>query len=186
MAGIILRKLNPQLSPDKLLFALCREFATYYDNTDKKYTTADVIHIVERVLSADINRELGRWKRKNYIVNVSYCKKHGVSKRSVVGEQNGIRQAAERDKRYEQIARYYDPTETDNKNLLRLKQKGIKCSKNTLTAFKLLYGYTQGREQANPQGSTQAQGRDSTQQQHPMMPDIAESVKKMLRGGLNN
>ena len=142
MAGIILRKLNPQLSPDKLLFALCREFATYYDNTDKKYTTADVIHIVERVLSADINRELGRWKRKNYIVNVSYCKKHGVSKRSVVGEQNGIRQAAERDKRYEQIARYYDPTETDNKNLLTLHNAGIKCSIRTLKRYKQAYGYS--------------------------------------------
>lgn len=150
MAGIILRKLNPQLSPDKLLFALCREFATYYDNTDKKYTTADVIHIVERVLSADINRELGRWKRKNYIVNVSYCKKHGVSKRSVVGEQNGKRNAAERDKRYEQIAQWYDPSKTDAANILTLHKAGIKCSIRTLKRYKQAYGYSTQAPKAEP------------------------------------
>ena len=213
MAGIILRKLNPQLSPDKLLFALCREFATYYDNTDKKYTTADVIHIVERVLSADINRELGRWKRKNYIVNVSYCKKHGVSKRSVVGEQNGIRQAAERDKRYEQIARYYDPTETDNKNLLTLHNAGIKCSIRTLKRYKQAYGYSTQAPKAEPapketpiepapKPKAQPTPKHPTTPtkdapQHPMMmPNYAfdraytdtdaERIKKMLRMGLNN
>lgn len=142
MACIILRKLNPQLSPDELLFATAQEFATYYDNTDKKYTTGDIIRIVERVLDADINRELGKWKRKGYIVNGIYCEKYGVSKRSVVGEQNGIRQAAERDKRYEQIARYYDPTETDNKNLLTLHNAGIKCSIRTLKRYKQAYGYS--------------------------------------------
>lgn len=35
MACIILRKLNPQLSPDELLFATAQEFATYYSNEDK-------------------------------------------------------------------------------------------------------------------------------------------------------
>ena len=186
VTGIIIRKLNPDLTPIHLLKALLREFTLYYDNSDDKYTMPRLLAIADAVLDADVSIELKRWRKPKYIVNPKYCAKHLVTKRQVVGMQNGIRQAAERDKRYEQIARYYDPTETDNKNLLRLKQKGIKCSKNTLTAFKLLYGYTQGREQANPQGSTQAQGRDSTQQQHPMMPDIAESVKKMLRGGLNN
>lgn len=186
VTGIILRRLNPDLTPIHLLKALLREFTLYYDNSDDKYTMPRLIAIADAVLDADVNRELKKWRKPKYVVNPKYCQKHLVSKRQVVGQQNGIRQAAERAKRYEDISKYYDPTETDNSNLLRLKQKGIKCSKNTLTAFKLLYGYTQGREQANPQGSTQAQGRDSTQQQQPMKPDIAERGKKMLRGGLNN
>ena len=186
VTGIILRKLNPDLTSIHLLKALLREFTLYFDNTDGKYTMPRLLAIADAVLDADITIELKRWRKPKYIVNPKYCAKHLLTKRQVVGEQNGIRQAAERDKRYEDISKYYDPTETDNSNLLRLRQKGIKCSRNTLTAFKHLYGYTQGREQANPQGSTQAQGRDSTQQQQPMMPDIAECVKKMLRGGLNN
>lgn len=186
ITGIILRRLNPDLTPIHLLKALLREFAIYYDNTDGKYTMPRLLAIADAVLDADVNRELKKWRKPKYLVNPKYCAKHLVTKRQVVGQQNGIRQAEERKKRYEQIAEWYDPTQTDAQNLLRLKQKGIKCSRNTLTAFKHLYGYTQGREQANPQGSTQAQGRDSTQQQQPMKPDIAESVKKMLRGGLNN
>lgn len=180
ITGIILRKLNPKLNPIQLLKALLREFTLYYDNSDDKYTMPRLLAIADAVLDADVSIELKRWRKPKYIVNPKYCAKHLVTKRQVVGLQNGIRQAAERAKRYEDISKYYDPTETDNSNLLRLRQKGIKCSRNTLTAFKHLYGYTQGREQANPQG------RDSTQQQQLMMPDIAECVKKMLRGGLNN
>ena len=178
ITGIILRRLNPDLTSIHLLKALLREFTLYFDNTDGKYTMPRLLAIADAVLDADITIELKRWRKPKYMVNPKYCAKHLVSKRQVVGMQNGIRQAEERAKRYADIAQYYDPAKTDAANLLRLKQKGIKCSKNTLTAFKLLYGYTQGREQANPQGSTQ--------QQQPMMPDIAESVKKMLRGGLNN
>lgn len=189
MACIILRKLNPQLSPDELLFATAQEFATYYDNTDKKYTTGDIIRIVERVLDADINRELGKWKRKGYIVNGQYCDRHGISKRQVVGQQNGKRKTAEKEVKYEQIARYYDPTETDNKNLLRLRQKGIKISLRTLTFFKWVYGYTTPtKPKAQPTNDAP---------QHPITPNLSfdkaytdtetiESIKKMLRRGLNN
>lgn len=177
VTGIIIRKLNPDLTPIHLLKALLREFTLYYDNSDDKYTMPRLLAIADAVLDADVSIELKRWRKPKYIVNPKYCAKHLLTKRQVVGQQNGIRQAEERAKRYEDISKYYDPTETDNTNLLRLKQKGIKCSRNTLTAFKHLYGYTQGREQANPQG------RDSTQQQQLMMPDIAEGVKKMLRGG---
>ena len=177
VTGLILRKLNPDLTPIHLLKALLREFTLYYDNSDDKYTMPRLLAIADAVLDADVNRELKKWRKPKYVVNPKYCQKHLVSKRQVVGMQNGIRQAAERTKRYEDISKYYDPTQTDAQNLLRLKQKGIKCSRNTLTAFKHLYGYTQGREQANPQG------RDSTQQQQLMMPDIAEGVKKMLMGG---
>ncbi len=186
VTGIIIRKLNPDLTPIHLLKALLREFTLYFDNTDGKYTMPRLLAIADAVLDADVNRELKKWRKPKYVVNPKYCQKHLVSKRQVVGQQNGIRQAEERAKRYADIAQHYDPTKTDAANLLTLHNAGIKCSRNTLTAFKHLYGYTQGREQANPQGSTQAQGRDSTQQQHPMMPDIAECVKKMLRGGLNN
>ena len=182
ITGIILRKLNPDLAPIHLLKALLREFAMYYDNSDDKYTMPRLIAIADAVLEADITMELRRWRKPKYIVNPKYCNKHLVSKRQVVGQQNGIRQAAERAKRYEDISKYYDPTETDNTNLLRLKQKGIQCSKNTLTAFKRLYGYTQGREQANPQAPNTNQGCPAA----PYDVHIAESVKKILRGGLNN
>ena len=178
ITGIILRKLNPDLTPIHLLKALLREFTLYYDNSDDKYTMPRLLAIADAVLDADITIELKRWRKPKYIVNPKYCAKHLVTKRQVVGQQNGIRQAEERAKRYADIAQHYDPTKTDAANLLTLHNAGIKCSRNTLTAFKHLYGYTQGREQANPQGSTQ--------QQQPMMPDIAEGVKKMLRGGLNN
>ena len=207
MAGIIIRRLNPQLSPDELLFAVCQEFATYYDNSDKKYTTADIIHIVERVLDADTGRELSRWKRKNYIVNGSYCEKYGVSKRSVVGEQNGIRQAAERADRYEQIAQWYDPSKTDAANLLTLHKAGIKCSDRTLKRFKVEYRHTEPTQapketpaepapkpKATPKPKHPTPTKDAPQQ--PMMPNYAfdrvtdtetiESIKKMLRRGLNN
>ena len=165
MASIIIRRLNPQLSPDELLFAVCQEFATYYSNDDKKYTTADLIRIVERVLSADMGRELGKWRRKNYIVNGSYCEKHGTSKRAIVGAENGKRNAAERAKRYEQIAEHYDPDKTDAQNLLRLKQKGIQCSQRTLTSYKQAYGYTTPKD-----GTAQApkpKAKPTPKPQHP-------------------
>lgn len=142
MAGIIIRKLNPQLTPTELLFAAAQEFATYYDNSDSKYYMATLLHIVECVLNANVTKELGKWKRKNYIVNGEYCDKYCVAKIKVVGQQNGKRNTANRVMRYEEIAKYYDPQLTDNANLLRLKQKGIKCGKRTLTSFKQEYGYT--------------------------------------------
>ena len=170
VTGIIIRKLNPDLTPIHLLKALLREFTIYYDNTDGKYTMPRLLAIADAVLDADVTVELKKWRKPKYLVNPKYCNKHLVTKRQVVGMQNGIRQAEERAKRYADIAQHYDPTKTDAANLLTLHNAGIKCSKNTLTAFKHLYGYTQG--------STQAQGRDSTQQQQPMKPDIAESVKR--------
>ena len=199
MASIIIRRLNPQLSPDELLFATAQEFATYYDNSDKKYMTADIIRIVERVLDADTGRELSRWKHKGYIVNGQYCDRHGISKRKVVGEQNGIRQASEKAKRYEQIAQYYDPTESDNANLLTLHKAGIKCSIRTLKRYKQAYGHsTQAPHKAEPTPKEKhptAPPRE-TPQQPTMTPNYAfdrvmdtetiEGIKKMLRRGLNN
>ena len=208
MAGIIIRKLNPQLSPDELLFAVCQEFATYYSNDDKKYITADFIRIVERVLSADTGRELGRWKHKGYIVNGQYCDRHGITKRQVVGRENGKRKTAEKEAKYEQIARYYDPTETDNKNLLTLHNAGIKCGPRTLSNFKQTYGYTTPKETpaAAPKPKTESKPAPAqckhhtppreTPPQHPITPNLSfdrvtdmetiESIKKMLRRGLNN
>lgn len=203
MASIIIRRLNPQLSPDELLFATAHEFATYYDNSDKKYTTADLIRIVDKVLSADTGRELSRWKHKGYIVNTSYCKKHGVSKRSVVGAENGKRNAAERDKRYEQIAQWYDPSKTDAANLLALHNAGIKCSIRTLKRYKQAYGYSTQAPKAEPAPKPKEQPTpkhptptNDAPQQPMMMPNYAfdrmtdtetiEGIKKMLRMGLNN
>ena len=188
MAGIIIRRLNPQLSPDELLFACAQEFSTYYDNTDKKYTMAQIIHIVERVLGADVNRELGRWKHKGYIVNGQYCDRHGISKKQVVGQQNGRRKTAEKDAKYEQIAEHYDPDKTDAQNLLTLHKAGIKCSARTLTFFKWVYGYS------SPAAPKAQPANDAPQ--HPITPNLsfdrvytdtdAEGIKKMLRRGLNN
>ena len=136
ITGIILRKLNPKLTPIQLLKALLREFYLYYDNSDDKYTMPRLLAIADAVLDADITIELKRWRKPKYIVNPRYCSKHLVTKRQVCGMVNA---KMRREATFANILEHYDPQKSDIENLNTLRKKGVKVSQRTLTFFKSYY-----------------------------------------------
>jgi len=157
MTGIILRKLNPQLTDTELFYAIVKEFCTYFENKDKKYNLLRLMEITDAILDADIETELSNWKRKNYKVNTQYCEKHHKTKRQICGATNAKKRKSIN---YERIAQYYDPTLTDNANLLKMNRKGVKITRQTLYNFRVEYGYIE--TDTNTPTQTATEGTEDT------------------------
>lgn len=59
-----------------------------------------------------------------------------IGKRQVVGQINGERMRKQKEERWKEIEKWYDPNKSDNANLAVLHRKGVKCSINTLKTWK--------------------------------------------------
>ena len=125
--GIIRRKINPNISPDNMLFNIVYEFEYYYLNNGNVIDKATILSIVRNIMNADVlDNDFGKPKNK-FFVNEKYCQKYGMTKKQVMGKVNNKKQY---------IGEYYDLNMTDEENIRVMKEYGLVISKPTLNRWK--------------------------------------------------
>lgn len=114
--GVILRKLNPEATPEDLLREIVAILLTYYSlkNPDGslKFTKRTILQLMESVMKADLDREMKKVKHSSFRVSDAYCKKNRVSKKQVLGSLLGEKNREKKEERYSEIDYFYDPTIT--------------------------------------------------------------------------
>ena len=130
IAALVFRKLNPSITAEQLLYLLVDEIYNNYDNTDRKFNRPYLIRLTIEVMQEPIEQleSLQMHDCPSFRVNKEYCTS---SFQSAISVSNQIR----REKRYEQIDHYFDPSKTQVANLEILHQNNVKCSMRTLKRY---------------------------------------------------
>lgn len=148
IAGIIVRRLNPAINKEEMLYWLCSELVRYYEYSDKWATVGDVMAVAEGVMSADMDMELKGWRHRKYAANKAYCVQHRMSARQVA---NKYGKAYMREMRYSDIDDIYNPGLSLKDNLSMLAANGIETSERDLKRYKESRGYTAKRKKVPDQ-----------------------------------
>ena len=155
--GIILRRLNPYASVDDLLREIVSILLTYYSlkNSDGtlKFTKGTILQLLESVMKADLGVEMKEVKHPAFKANEAYCKKNGVSKRTVVNRILSEQNTERKEERYCDIDYFFDPTIrwdngkkiTQEQWIAILKENGIEVSKATFKRYLGERGFSKKR-----------------------------------------
>lgn len=134
--GILRRLINPDISYDNLVFNLLSDFYNYFTNINAKNIIgkADIMAIAACVMKEDLGKyDHLRGTNKEFEVNLAYCEKHNVSKKSA---SNMFRKMM----RWEKIGELYDCMMNDNDNLEVMHRNGVYISPSTLKRWKKANG----------------------------------------------
>lgn len=158
VTGVILRKLNPEVSADDLLREIVSIMMTYYDicNPDRKlkFSKKNILQLLDSVMKADLTKELKEIKHPSFKVSDSYCVKNKVSKRAVVSEILSEKRTKKKEEKYRMIDCFFDSNTTlHNGNRITqkqwiaiLKENGIDVSIATFKRYLNDRGYSKRRK----------------------------------------
>lgn len=131
--ALLRRKMLPSIDFNHLLYCLVFELYHYVWNLDKDdmITKDDLKRICQRAMDADLSRyqalfERNKDKRK-FIANPAFCENYGISRRSAAN-------IGRKEQNRERFLEVYDPELTQQENLKRINDAGIKMSLRTLKA----------------------------------------------------
>ena len=133
LTAIMRRMILPTITFEQLLFNTVWELENFYLNTKKDYITKkQVFQIVTNALKEDLAsyKSMAKRDKRKFIVNPYYNNVEGYSNKQLAA-------MAKKAIHYAEIGELYDCNLTDKENLVIMKQYGVKCSKNTLTRFKI-------------------------------------------------
>ena len=133
LTAIMRRMMLPTITFEQLLFNTVWELENFYLNTKKDYITKkQVFQIVVSALKEDLEsyKSMAKRDKRKFIVNPYYNNVEGYSNKQLAA-------MAKKAIHYAEIGELYDCNLTDKENLEIMKQYGVKCSKNTLTRFKI-------------------------------------------------
>ena len=133
LTAIMRRMMLPTITFEQLLFNTVWELENFYLNTKKDYITKkQVFQIVTNALKEDLAsyKSMAKRDKRKFIVNPYYNNVVGYSNKQLAA-------MAKKAIHYAEIGELYDCNLTDKENLEIMKQYGVKCSKNTLTRFKI-------------------------------------------------
>jgi hypothetical protein len=156
--GIILRRLNPEASVNDLLREIVSILLTYYSlkNSDGtlKFTKDYILQTLESVMKADLDVKMKDAKHSSFKANEAYCKKNGVSKRTVVNRILSEQNTERKEEKYNDIDCFYDPKVrwengkkiTQEQWLGILKENGIEITLRSFQRYLELRGYSKPRK----------------------------------------
>lgn len=153
LAGLIIRVLNPSLSPDEMFFGyldyIYRNIDLFNKDKSVKYTHERILDEFCSVMSEDlssfkIDKEP---KHCSYHVDPMYCLKKGITKTEAVRKFNSIIRTEKKEILYNAIDSIYDSKmKHTRKEWLRiLSDNGIVISLRTLDNFLYEYGYSKNK-----------------------------------------
>lgn len=158
ITGIILRKLNPEATPEDLLREIVAILLTYYSlkNPDGslKFSKKTILQLLDSVMKADLTKELKAIKHPSFKVSSSYCEKNKVSKREVVSEILSEKRIEKKEEKYRMIDCFFgfDITWDDGSKITQeqwiaiLKENGIEVSIATFKRYLKDRGYSKRRK----------------------------------------
>lgn len=138
--GLIYKRLCEEegisLTKEDLLVWIVAEALTAYDNSDGVLTKKVLKDIADGVFDSDSSKLSNYTNHSGYKVNDEYCAKERVTKRQVVGMVTGSKMKAKKEKKYEDIKKYFNAELSDKENLKVLMRNGVKISRETFQRFK--------------------------------------------------
>lgn len=146
IAGIIMRKLNPDFDLEMMLYALNKEMMLAYENGDGRFYKKYMIQLAKNVMNADLAKELKGFKHPKFKVNELYCYENRISVKSVA---NSINAQLKGQATFEDIDYFYEPNETLNGKRISnskwveiLNENGVKVSLSTFKRYLNDKGYS--------------------------------------------
>ena len=133
ITAIMRRLMLPTITFEQLLFNTVWELENFYLNTKNDYITKkQVFQIVVSALKEDLEsyKSMAKRDKRKFIVNPYYNNVEGYNNKQLAA-------MAKKAIHYAEIGELYDCNLTDKENLKVLEKYGVKCSKNTLTRFKI-------------------------------------------------
>lgn len=150
VAGNIMRRMEPNIGADELLYFMVDYMQRYIDNSDNKFNKRYMLRVVANCMESDIDTPLKEVKASSFKVDSRYCYRNGISKREVANKVNGEKRTAIKLQRWAEYDKWYKAELSDRENVQLLEQQGIKCSLRTYKTWKREYGYTKVRKSAKP------------------------------------
>ena len=126
----IIRKIEPDITFEKLLYNLVYRRMRYYDNRDNVLTNKVLIEKVKYVLSLPMDKMdvLSPTKHGKFTTSKKYCIEHNLKRISYARK-------VQKDLNYQSIGEWYDLDKTVSENYNFAKLNGIKVGLTTLKKF---------------------------------------------------
>jgi len=136
------RLVNPSITLEHLAYNALYELYHYIDNTDEsdKITRYDLYVIANDALNTNLDRYKDKMKeKKRNKMNKTEVIKQGLTMAKAVGKVNGIYNRKRKEEKYNEMAKWYDPSKKDKENLEIFKEHGLDVKRTTLYRFKKEY-----------------------------------------------
>ena len=126
----IIRKIEPDITFEKLLYNLVYRRMRYYDNRDEVLTNKVLIEKAKYVLDLPLSDldDLEPTKHGKFTTSKEYCIEHNLKRKSYA-------RIIQKDLNYQSIGEWYDLNKTISENYEYAKQNDIKVCISTLRRF---------------------------------------------------
>ncbi|MCD8207553.1 MAG: hypothetical protein LUD72_06435 [Bacteroidales bacterium] len=139
-AGIIMRRIMPEITIEHLLYNLVYERTYYYDNSDKVLNNKRLLITAQNVIKTENIRMKSNEKRR-FKIDKKYWSEAGLTSRQAVA-------IVSRELRWKEIAEHYNPDLTDKENVEQMKEAGLKVSVSTLKRWRMDNGLAKYNKKA--------------------------------------
>lgn len=136
------RLINPSITLEHLAYSALYELYHYIDNTDEsdKITRFDLYVCANDALNTDLATYKDKMKDKTtFRVNKTEAMKQGITPRQASAMENSRRNRIKRQEKYNEMAKWYDPSKKDKENLEIFKEHELDVKRTTLYRFKKEY-----------------------------------------------
>lgn len=127
IAGLIMKKIMPNIVFEHLFYNLIYERTYYYDNSDRVLSNKVLAGIARKVVIMPLEniRIQSKLKKRKFEVDKAYCEEHGIS-------PNAMKNIVRKKLKDEEIGNAYDCSLSVTENLAALKGMGINVCKSKL------------------------------------------------------
>ena len=127
IAGLIMKKILPNITFENLLYNLICERTYFYDNSDRVLSNKVLANIARNVVNIPLEKiQLqSKQKKRKFVVDKSYCAIHGIS-------PNAMKNKVRKKLKDEEIGNAYDCSLSVSENLAVFKEMGISVGKSKL------------------------------------------------------
>ena len=126
----VIRKIEPEITFEKMLYNLVYRRNWFYDNSDHTLTNTLLIEIAKQVLAKPLSDldNIQPSKHGKFATSWRYCRDNKINRRSYARK-------IQKDLNYESIGEWYDLSLSVSENLEYANQNGIQVSSSTLRRF---------------------------------------------------
>ena len=126
----VIRKIEPEITFEKMLYNLVYRRNWFYDNSDHTLTNTLLIEIAKQVLAKPLSDmdNIQPSKHGKFATSWKYCRDNKINRRSYARK-------IQKDLNYKSIGEWYDLSLSVSENLEYANQNGIQVSSSTLRRF---------------------------------------------------
>lgn len=157
ITGVVLRRLNKDITYDEMLYSIVNTLLRYYELNDSdgslKYGKKAIKELVINIMKAPF-KQMKEVKHSKFKISDTFCRENRVSKKQVLGSLLGEDNRRNKEESYNEIDIFYDPTITwdDGSKITQkqwleiLNENGIKMCMRKFKSYLEDRGYSKKRD----------------------------------------